>query len=303
MLAIVAALMIGAVATLQHERVGRPLALKVCQIVSALPGGAGATSCDAAVGGADGRPADDQSQASPDDPYDDPWYCSALGIGCYSPSSEGGDPQPEDAPQSWFCNALGIGCHDTADTSTVDIPNGLDPDSDLVKQLLATQRGRETLQWLVDHNIQVVISPNTTGAYWDGTQMVIGKDYNDASTIVHETNHAMAAANGTSADASSQGRDDYVRTEINEEVAGTVLQIQAAKELRATGHDVGEQPLERWFDLAYGAAKEVGFSDAIALEVATKVVAKQFFDGKVNTSTTNQPYTEYYGDYWDRVNP
>ncbi len=58
--------------------------------------------------------------------------------------------------------------------------------------------------------------------------MVIGSGYDDPSVIVHETNHAMATVNGTSADASTLLVD--------------------RRELRATGRDVGEQPLERWFD-------------------------------------------------------
>ena len=80
-------------------------------------------------------------------------------------------------------------------------------------------------------------------------------------------------------------------------------QIQAAKELRAAGHDAAEQPLERWFDRAYGDAKDDGASDAEALDAATRAVSQQFFDGKVRTSTDNKPYTDYYGDFWDSVNP
>ena len=302
MLLLAGTLVVGTLVAFQHERVERAAAVAVCRIVSAMPGGAGATGCGALTGGQNGGPDGGQSSTDPDDdPYDDPWYCDAFGIGCYSPSSEGGDPQPEDAPQPWYCNLFGVGCHDTADTDSVDIPAGLDRDSALVQQLLATERGRETLQWLADHHIPVVISPNAKGAYWDGTQMVIGKGYDDPSVIVHETNHAMATVNGTSADASTQGRDDFVRTAINEEVAGTVKQIQAAKELRATGRDVDEQPLERWFDQAYGDAKDHGANDADALAAATAAVSKQFFDGKVRTSTDNKPYTDYYGDYWDSV--
>ena len=77
MLAIVAALVIGTLAALHQESAARPLAVRVCQIVSALPGGGGGTSCDAAVGGgggAHGQPTEEQSKTEPDDPYDEPWY-------------------------------------------------------------------------------------------------------------------------------------------------------------------------------------------------------------------------------------
>jgi len=305
MLLLAGVLVVGTIVAFQHDRVQRAAAVGVCRIISALPGGAGGTGCGAMRGGPDrgqGEQNSGQNSSDPDDdPYDDPWYCDAFGISCYSPSSEGGDPQPEDAPQPWCCDAVGVGCHDTPDTDAVDVPDGLDRDSELVQQLLATERGRDTLQWLADNHIPVVISPDEEGAYWDGTQMVIGKGYDDPSVIVHETNHAIATANGTSADAATQDRDDFVSTAINEEVAGTVKQIQAAKELRATGQDVDEQPLERWFDQAYGDARDDGASEAEALDAATKAVSKQFFDGQVRTSTDNKPYTDYYGDFWDSV--
>ena len=41
----------------------------------------------------------------------------------------------------------------------VDIPEGLDPESDLVQMLLSTERGRQTLQWLADNDIPIVIDP------------------------------------------------------------------------------------------------------------------------------------------------
>lgn len=302
MLLLAGALIVGTLVALDHERLQRAAATAVCRVVSALPGGGGGTGCAGIPDGAAGGQDAEQPGSDPDDdPYDDPWYCDAFGIGCYSPSEEGGDPQPEDAPQPWYCDAFGVGCHDTADTDAVDVPDGLDRDSDLVQQLLATQRGRETLQWLADHRVPVVISPNAEGAYWDGTQMVIGEGYDDPSVVVHETNHARATADGTSADAYAQTREEFVTTAINEEVTGTVQQIQAAKELRATGRDVEEQPLERWFDQAYAQAKDDGRSDAEALDAATRAVAQQFFDGNVRTSTNQQPYTDYYGDFWDSV--
>ena len=42
----------------------------------------------------------------------------------------------------------------------VDIPERLDPESDLVQMLLSTERGRQTLQWLADSDILIVIDPD-----------------------------------------------------------------------------------------------------------------------------------------------
>ena len=83
-----------------------------------------------------------------------------------------------------------------------------------------------------------MIDPSATGAYWNGTEMVLGEGYDNAAVLIHETNHAQATVNGESADANNQSRNDYVTTAVNEEVNGTVEQIQAAQELRIAGYTV-----------------------------------------------------------------
>ena len=183
----------------------------------------------------------------------------------------------------------------------VDIPNGLDPDSDLVKQLLSTERGRQTLQWLYDNHIPIVIDPNATGAYWNGHEMVLGQGYDDAAVVVHETNHAQATINGQSADAQNQSRNDYVTTAVNEEVDGTVKQIQAAQELRIAGYNVPQQPAEAAYNTAYNQAIQNGQTQAQAQRAGWNAVHGEFYNGNIVTSTNGQPYPDYYGDYWDSV--
>jgi Flp pilus assembly pilin Flp len=206
--------------------------------------------------------------------------------------------------------AVGIGvCADgpgedggeQTDPEDVDIPSSLDPDSELVQQLLSTERGRQTLQWLFDNNIPIVIDPSATGAYWNGTEMVLGQGYANAAVLIHETNHAQATVNGESADANSQSRSDYVTTAVNEEVDGTVEQIQAAQELRIAGYTIAQQPAEAAYTTAYNQAIQNGQTRAQAERAGWDAVRGEFYNGNIVTSTTGDPYPDYYGDYWDSV--
>lgn len=44
-----------------------------------------------------------------------------------------------------------------------------------------------------DNNIPIVVDPDVTGAYWDGTQIVLGENFDNAAVVVHEGNHARPA--------------------------------------------------------------------------------------------------------------
>ena len=52
------------------------------------------------------------------------------------------------------------GAGEQTDPEDIDIPSSLDPESELVQQLLSTERGRQTLQWLFDNNIPILIDPS-----------------------------------------------------------------------------------------------------------------------------------------------
>jgi hypothetical protein len=188
------------------------------------------------------------------------------------------------------------------DPNDVDIPEGLDRDSDLVQMLLSTERGRQTLQWLADNDIPIVVDSGETGAYWNGTEIVLGGSFDNAAVLVHEANHAQATVNGESADANSQNRNDYVTTAINEEVDGTVEQIQSAQEFRDQGYTIGEQPAEAAYNQAYQQAIQNGQTVAQAQRAGWDAVRDEFYNGGIVTSTNGQSYPDYYGDYWDSVN-
>ena len=221
-------------------------------------------------------------------------------------------PLPQFIPDA-ICKvsaALGFGpCADGPDggeeggeQANVDIPEGLDPESDLVQMLLSTERGRQTLQWLADNDIPIVIDPNTTGAYWDGTQIVLGENFDNAAVVVHEANHARYDAEGRNPDATEMDRDAYVAASVDEEVDGTVQQIIAAKEFREAGYEIGQQPAEAAYDAAYAEAIQNGQTIGEAERAARAAVSDEFYNGGIVTSTNGQSYPDYYGDYWDSVN-
>jgi hypothetical protein len=196
----------------------------------------------------------------------------------------------------------GDGDQDGDGQPDVDIPEGLDPESELVQMLLSTERGRQTLQWLADNDIPIVIDPNTTGAYWDGTQIVLGENFDNAAVVVHEANHARYDAEGRSPDATQMDRDAYVAASVDEEVDGTVQQILAAKEFREAGYEIDQQPAEAAYDAAYAEAIQNGQTIGEAERAAREAVSDEFYNGGIVTSTNGQSYPDYYGDYWDSVN-
>lgn len=236
-------------------------------------------------------PTPDQEEPGPDS-----WLCQTLGWGCST--DQGGD---EDKP--WLCDWFGFGCgDDQSDDPPVDVPDGLDEKSALVQTLLSTERGRQTLQWLADNDIPIRIDPDQRGAYWDGNEIVLGGGNDDAPTLVHEANHAKYSKEGRSADPKELSRDDYVRGAIAEEADGVVQQVKAAKEFRAAGQDVAEQPGEDAYTSAYEQAIKDGKSTTEAESAGLRAVTDEFYNGGFITSTNGQSYPDYYGSYWDSVN-
>lgn len=146
----------------------------------------------------------------------------------------------------------------------VDLPKGLSPNDPIVKTMETTQRGRNTLQWLADNHIPIVMDPSERGAYWDGTEIVLGGGEQSAPALVHETNHAKYAKEGRHANVKTESRSQYIHDAIAEEVDGTVQQIQAAKEFRAKGQKIPQQPGEDAYTAAYNNAIKNGESKAAA---------------------------------------
>ena len=105
---------------------------------------------------------------------------------------------PDNVNEPWYCEVFGIGCSDqpTTDPDDVEIPDGLDRNDPIVQMMLSTERGRQVLQWLADNDIPIVVDPNATGAFWNGSEIVLGPGYDNAAVLVHEANHARYTVEG-----------------------------------------------------------------------------------------------------------
>ena len=168
--------------------------------------------------------------------------------------------------------------------------DGLDPDSELVQQLLSTERGRQTLQWLSDNNIPIVIDPSATGAYWNGTEIVLGQGYDNAAVRgARGQPRRRPRSTGTSADANNQDRDDYVTTAVNEEVDGTVRADPG-------GPGAPDRRLRHRPATGRGGVRRRRTSQAIqngqtraqAERAGWEAVRGEFYNGNIVTSTNGQ---------------
>lgn len=186
------------------------------------------------------------------------------------------------------------------------VPYGLDPNSDLVKTMQSTERGRQTLQWLRGNDVPVVVDPSKRGAKhvsqapFRHRRIELGKGYDEAPVLIHEANHARYSIEGRSANAWILGRNDYIDARIAEETDGVVQQIYAAKEFRAAGYSVANQPAEAQYNSAYQNAKAKGASDTEAEQAGYNAVEQAFYNGTLVTSLNSKTYADYYGDDWDK---
>jgi hypothetical protein len=208
---------------------------------------------------------------------------------------------PSDVNEPWYCDIFGIGCSDDphTDPADVDIPDGLDRNDPIVQMMLSTERGRQVLQWLADNNIPIVVDPSATGAFWNGSEIVLGPGYDNAAVLVHEANHARYTVEGRHAEVSNPDRDAYVHGAVDEEVDGTVQQILSAKEFRNSGAQLGNQPGEPEYNAAYQQVIRNGGTQAEAQQAGYQAVSDLFYHGGIVTSTNGQSYPDYYGGYWD----
>ncbi|MCL2422724.1 MAG: hypothetical protein FWD11_02340 [Micrococcales bacterium] len=169
--------------------------------------------------------------------------------------------------------------------------------------LQSTERGRATLQWLLDRNIPLVVTGPGTGVRWDAARnrLLVGSDFGDAAALIRELNHVQYLKDGRHANVWGLDRDGYIKGIINEEVDGVVQAIQAAHEFRAAGRDSPPQLGEAVYDAAYNKAIAEGASDLDARKAATAAIEKEYYDGGIATSYSGKSFPEYYGDYWDSM--
>ncbi len=92
---------------------------------------------------------------------------------------------------------------------------------------------------------------------------------------------------------------------------GTALQVRARLELVRAGVDIqgATAPFEPQYMAAYNQylatpraqRRSPRTRDEAAHRFATRAMVALFHQPTTRTSTTNEPYSEYYGKGWDRV--
>ena len=185
-----------------------------------------------------------------------------------------------------------------------------------VLNLMAT--GQEALALVEQYGIAIRFEAGT-GSYFNPTtnQIVVDSNHEPvraALTLVHETTHARYRHEGSAADITADGRQEYVEIKVTEEVEAVVKSIEAKMELEAAGPDVAElrYTLEYPYRMAHEDATAVALSehpglDKQALESIGRSAGQQavfagFMDGKTWTPHTKQSYPDYYGEAWDKAN-
>ncbi|MEQ8755500.1 MAG: DUF4157 domain-containing protein [Coleofasciculus sp. G1-WW12-02] len=189
-----------------------------------------------------------------------------------------------------------------------------------IKKVLDTiPTGKEALK-LMDNYAAGVNFAAGGGSYYDSASNSMVIDSNEppakaALTFVHEMNHAKYHHQKLSADVSSLSREEYVKKMVEEEAEGTVKSIEAKIELEGTDIDVSKAsfPLETEYREAFKAAvdsektKNIDVGEeklkTVGREAGKKRVTQGFMNGEVVTSNTGESYPDYYGKYWDKVNP
>ncbi|WP_151636961.1 type VI secretion system Vgr family protein [Noviherbaspirillum aerium] len=123
-----------------------------------------------------------------------------------------------------------------------------------------------------------------------------GKTLSATQTLAHEAGHALYPYK---ADISSKA--GYVNSALADEGAATLNNIKVQREIiKNGGPDIGiaGHPANHGiYNKAYDNYQKSGDSDS-----ARNAIGKQFGKGE-HTSTTGQPYADYYGEWYDKTYP
>ncbi|CAM4197357.1 WXG100 family type VII secretion target [Janibacter anophelis] len=191
----------------------------------------------------------------------------------------------------------------------IEMPEGLDPDSQLAKDLMATPQGRETLEWLRKNDIEIKYS-DKEGAWYSAYDNSItfgvdgdGNPKDSPDTLIHEANHAQWDADDKVVDINSSSREEYIKGKLDEEIEGQSERWAWNQQAREQGMDVPMGSDEAAYREAVQEATAAGATPAEA-EQAGREEVRKMFEGdhpSVNytQSTDGQNYAERHGDDWD----
>lgn len=187
-------------------------------------------------------------------------------------------------------------------------------------RLRDSEAGRHALEVYDRYNVQPNFAPGQAAQYagHDSTPPnTVYLDSNSASpatTFVHEMGHAEAENEHSGADVQNQSRQDYVDTQLREDARCESQAYQAEQELRDQGHtDNHATVTETAYNNAYNASETQARQDhpewseeqvrEHAHQDAEDAIYQEYQNGNITTGNTHQPYTDYWGNYWDSQHP
>jgi hypothetical protein len=181
-------------------------------------------------------------------------------------------------------------------------------------QLQHSEAGRHALEVYDRNNVQPNFASGQAARYSRESNTVYLDPNDPATTFVHEMGHAEPANEGTNADVQSMSRDDYVNAELREDAHAESQAYQAEQELNESGHPVDHATVtEPTYNSAYSDAETQARQDhpewsdeqvrEHAHQEAEDAIYQDYQDGNITTGNTGEPYTDYWGNYWDSQHP
>ncbi len=199
--------------------------------------------------------------------------------------------------------------------------------AELRRTLSLCATGRHTLDVIDRYNVKITFGSGA-GSFYDSStnQITLERRISpelQLMALVHEANHAEADRSGTSLAGKElmYTRQAYITGRLVEEATGELLSLMVVQELCQKGvlppqqaQALYDTALKHKFLRAYEAGAQMGMRqlrardpkaslDALymaAVEGARKALLDKVIHDSV-TSTTNQSYADFYGNYWDAV--
>jgi hypothetical protein len=186
--------------------------------------------------------------------------------------------------------------------------------------------GKRIARTILDNNVTVVFASGE-GSFFSsdsvsGPTITLDDRFTTEEIIfalAHESNHLDFEVDGRTANPRNFNLpDEYVDAMLDEETASVVREIDVKKDLEAEGGTFSPLPFqfEEAYDTAYNQELERLETEArrnrgpriprqearaAARRAGVAAVKRKFASGEVTNSIDGRPYTEYYGEAWDRA--
>lgn len=228
---------------------------------------------------------------------DDQQSTSASGSGPGGASHPFAEEDDDDRPDK-IGGDIGI---DLGWIGSGQLPPGLDPSDEIVRDLMLTPEGRAWLRWLTANGITVEIGGSSSHYEPANDTIVLATDAGPTS-LIHEASHAQWDINGDRADIRGTDRDEYVTSQIDNEVAAVAAEMDY---LLATGEEPpsAKEGFYDSFTDAYDGALADGASPEEAEAAGRDAIRELFVNGDyVPSGYEDSTYADFYGDQWDEAN-